>query len=143
VAYGRKEQAYVLDLCDELLGEPACREHRFDWLRGDPGGRGRAGRTLPVDAYYPGHRLVIEFWEGQHDRPVAFFDKPGHLTISGVSRGQQRAVYDRRRQELIPNHGLRLLIVRATNLACDRCGRLTYDGPADREALQRLLAGVA
>lgn len=74
---------------------------------------------------------------------MAFFDKPGIHTVSGVSRGEQRALYDRRRQEVIPNHGLRLLVVRATQLACDRRGRLTYDRAADRAALQKLLAGVS
>jgi hypothetical protein len=31
------DEYYVLDLCDEALGERALRQHRFDWLRGDPG----------------------------------------------------------------------------------------------------------
>lgn len=41
---------YVLDLCDEILGAVGLREHRFDWLRGDPGKNGQ-GRRLPVDGY--------------------------------------------------------------------------------------------
>src|SRR5215211_1798560 len=29
------DEAYVIDLCDEILGERALRQHRFEWLRGD------------------------------------------------------------------------------------------------------------
>ena len=44
-------EIYVIDLCDELLGERASRQHRFDWLVGDPGRDGRP-RALLVDAFY-------------------------------------------------------------------------------------------
>lgn len=30
------DEHYVLDLCDELLGEPSRRQTTFEWLRGDP-----------------------------------------------------------------------------------------------------------
>jgi hypothetical protein len=50
------DEAYVLDLCDAVLGERGLRQHRFDWLRGDPGKNGRS-RTLPVDGYWPEHHL--------------------------------------------------------------------------------------
>ncbi|MEV0905093.1 hypothetical protein [Streptomyces hokutonensis] len=54
------DEAYVLDLCDQLLGEPGLRQHRFDWLLGDPGSNGQR-RRLPVDAYWPGQHLVVEY----------------------------------------------------------------------------------
>lgn len=138
MAYGRKDQAYVIDLCDELLSEKSLREHRFDWLRGDPNARG-ARAKLPVDAYYPRRKLVIEYWESQHDAPSAFFDKPNRKTVSGVHRGEQRARYDRRRKNEIPLHGLRLVIVRTTDLACDGRGRLLHHRDADRRTLVSLL----
>ncbi len=99
------DEAYVIDLCDALLSEHASRQHRFDWLVGDPGRDGRR-RSLPVDAYYAEHRLVIEYRERQHDEPVAHFDKPNALTVSGVHRGIQRRIYDDRRAVEIPAHGL-------------------------------------
>lgn len=99
---------YVLDLCDELLGERSSREHTFPWLLGDPG-RSGARRQLPVDAYYPEHKLVIEYRERQHDEPVSFFDKPERMTVSGVHRGEQRRRYDDLRDREIPAHALVLL----------------------------------
>jgi hypothetical protein len=52
----------VVDLLEELLGEPASRQHTFDWLVGDPGAGGRR-RRLPVDAYWPRLGLVVEYRE--------------------------------------------------------------------------------
>jgi hypothetical protein len=53
------DEAYVLGLCDRILGVPGLRQHRFDWLLGDPGKNGRQVR-LPVDAYWPDARLVVD-----------------------------------------------------------------------------------
>jgi len=132
------DESYVIDLCDEVLGERARRQHRFDWLLGDPGSAG-ARATLPVDAYYPDHRLVAEYRERQHDEPVAHFDKPDVLTVSGVHRGEQRYIYDRRRDELIPSHGLRLVVIRCGDLASNKQGRLTRDRIGDLATLRAML----
>lgn len=69
----------LLDLCDQALGEVSRRDHLFGWLRA-PGADG----WLPVDAYYPGNRLVVLCRE----RPSA-----GDELID----------------ERVPDHGLRLL----------------------------------
>jgi hypothetical protein len=88
------DEAYVLSLCDEILGERGQRQHRFVWLRGDPGATGRRA-SLPVDAFYPSHALVVEYHERQHDAAVGLFDR--RQMVSGVSRGEQRRRYDERR----------------------------------------------
>jgi len=127
----------VIDLCDELLGAVALRQHRFDWLLGDPGKNGRQV-PLPVDAFYPGLGLVVEYQERQHFEAVALFDKPGTLTVSGVPRGEQRRIYDRRREEEIPKQGLKLVVIRYDQLAC-KGKRLVRDVRADRQVLRGLL----
>ncbi|MFG3271456.1 hypothetical protein [Streptomyces luteogriseus] len=136
---GDSDEAYVVGLCNRVLGEVALTQHRFDWLLGDPGAGGRQVR-LPVDAYWPGHRLVVEYRELQHDRPVPHFDKPDRLTVSGVHRGEQRALYDARRHTEIPAHGLRLIVVRPADLDSDGRGRLRRDEEADLAALRKILA---
>jgi hypothetical protein len=135
------DEAYVLDLCDAIIGEPASRQHRFDWLVGDPGRNGRS-RTLPVDAFYVTRGLVVEYRERQHDEPVAHFDKPNVLTVSGVHRGIQRRIYDERRAIEIPAQGLRLIVVRPSDLAADRRGRLLRIREPDTAALRALLFGA-
>ncbi|MDA1387547.1 MULTISPECIES: hypothetical protein [Glycomyces] len=131
------DEAYVLDLCDEVLGSAGLRQHRFDWLVGDPDGQGRRVQ-LPVDGYWPEHRLVIEYQERRHEEPVAHFDKPDRPTVSGVHRGVQRARYDARRRTEIPAHGLRLVEIRHTDLAAGPRG-LHRERVADLKVVGSLL----
>ena len=102
------DESYILELCDQVLGIQASRQATFDFLRGDPGTRGR-GVKLRVDAYYPSLQLVIEYRERQHSEDVAFFDKRDRLTISGIHRGEQRKRYDERRRQILPAHDITLL----------------------------------
>jgi hypothetical protein len=100
------DESYVIDLCDEVLGAPALWQHRFDWLRGDAR-PGKQGARLPVDAYCPKRQLVIEYRERQHTEAVPFMDR--RMTLSGVERGAQRAIYDQRRRDLLPQHDITLV----------------------------------
>jgi hypothetical protein len=134
-----RDAAYVLDLCDELLGEKSQREHTFRWLHGDPKPSNNKRNRLPVDAYYERHQLVIEYRERQHDEAVPFFDKPGKPTISGVDRRAQRRRYDQRRDTEIPAHGLKLLVIKPSDLNANTRGRLRRDHTHDHTALKELL----
>lgn len=131
------DEAYVLDLLDRALGEPGRRQHRFDWLRGDPNARGQRTR-LPVDGYWAAQRLVVEYRERQHDEPTAFFDR--RATVSGIGRGEQRRRYDALRDTLIPEHGLTLLIIKPNDLDADRRGRLRRNPEADDANVRKMLA---
>jgi hypothetical protein len=133
------DEMYVIGLCNVVLGEQAATQHRFEWLLGDPSASGRRVR-LPVDGYWPGHRLVVEYRELQHDQSIAHFDKPDGLTISGLHRGEQRALYDARRDIEIPAHGLRLVVIRPGDLNADSRGRLRRNTTVDLDAVRRLLA---
>ena len=53
------DEFYVLDLCDQVLSETGRRQHRFEWLLGDPGVTGKCVR-LPVDSYWPNANMVVE-----------------------------------------------------------------------------------
>ena len=97
------DEFYVIDPCDEVLGVAAQRQHKFPWLVGDPSPKTGRAAGLPVDAYWPTRKLVVEFYERQHSEAVPFFDRPDRLTVSGVARGDQRALYDERPRQLIPN----------------------------------------
>ena len=133
-----RDEDYVIDVCDEILGEPALRQYRFGWLRGDPGRTGRRV-ALPVDAYWPDPAVVLEYRELQHEEPNRHFDKPDQLTISGVHRGILRAIYDARRDELIPAHGIRLVVITPHHLDATGRGRLRRTRSYDQPAIERLL----
>src|SRR5688572_19464260 len=105
----REVQRYVTGLLEVLLG-PAETEKTFDWCRGDSRS-GYAGRRLPFDAVWEVRRLIVEVDESQHSEAVAFFDKPGVLTVSGVHRGEQRRRYDERKERLAVEHGYKFVRV--------------------------------
>ncbi|MCR2813044.1 hypothetical protein [Microbacterium sp. zg.Y1084] len=136
---GKKNEAYVLRLCDEVLGSPGRREHTFDWLRGDPSPKTGNRKPLPVDAYWPRLKLVVEFHEKQHSEAVKHFDKPDVMTVSGVHRGEQRRIYDDRRRELIPAHGLSLVILPMSDFSV-RGGLIVPDHAANLEVVRKALA---
>jgi hypothetical protein len=94
---GRVED-YVIELIEELLGEAAEREKRFPWATGDSSPKTGRRVELPFDAAWPRRRLIVEVDEDQHRREVKFFDKPDVMTVSGVPRGEQRRIYDRRKR---------------------------------------------
>jgi hypothetical protein len=134
-ARAASDEAYVIGLVGELVGETPLVGHRFDWLRGD------AGTTLPVDAYFPRQRLVLEYRERQHlvDRPDSYKLWDNKPTVSGVPRREQRSRYDQLRDVEVPRHGLRLLIVEPTDLSSDTRGRLRREREQDLEALRLIL----
>lgn len=127
-----KDEAYVIDLCDRVLGRKAIRQYRFDLLRGD------TGRQLPVDAYYPDLKLVIEYWERQHTEDVAFWDRKP--TVSGVPRGQQRAMYDQRRRDVLRQSGIAVVQLSFSDFGCTGRKRLRRLPIQDEEIVRIRLA---
>ena len=128
---GRKDsdEYYVIDLCDEVLGRKAERQKRFDFLKGDK------GNSLPVDAYYKDLNLVIEYHERQHTEEVKFFDNK--QTVSGVSRGEQRKIYDERKKEILPKHGIKLLFISYSDFGCTK--KLKRNKVLDLNVIEKIL----
>src|SRR6266508_603275 len=133
------DESYILELCDHVLGIQASRQATFDFLRGDPGTRGR-GVKLRVDAYYPPLQLVIEYRERQHSEDVAFFDKRDRLTISGIHRGEQRKRYDERRRQILPAHDITLLELPFDDFEHDSQKRLRRHRVHDEQVIRTKLA---
>lgn len=116
-----RDEHYVIDLCDYVLGVTAIRQFRFDFLTGDPGRNGRC-RRLPVDAYYETLALAVEYRERQHSEAVRIMDR--RHTVSGCTRGEQRRRYDERRRTVLPQHGIRLVELDYSMFAYDGQKRL-------------------
>lgn len=136
------DEKYILDLAAEVLGEPDFRwQHTFPTLMGDPGTDGKC-RPLPVDGYFPRHRLVVEYWEKQHSAPVPIMDQG--MSASGVSRGHQRRLYDQRRDAWTQAQGLRLVILDYRGFEANPSGRLQRNSARDRQVVAQALraAGV-
>jgi hypothetical protein len=126
-----RDEIYILNLCDEVLSRKALRQHRFDFLKGD------SGRKLPVDAYYEDLKLVIEYRERQHSESVSLFDK--RMTVSGISRGEQRAKYDELRRQKIPQEGFNLVELCYFDFSHNTNKRLKQDKTCDIPVIQKKL----
>ena len=125
------DEYYVIGLCNEVLKRKALQQHCFEFLLGD------TGRKLPVDAYYADLNLVIEYYESQHTESTPFFDNK--KTVSGVSRGEQRRLYDERRRTELPKHGIKLIILRYSDFGTTK--RLKRDNREhDIEVVRKKLA---
>jgi hypothetical protein len=131
-----KDETYIIDLCDRVLGQKASRQHRFPFLVGD------RGTMLPVDAYYADLNLVVEYHERQHDEAIKFFDKPGKLTCSGVPRSEQRNLYDRRRHEFLRSNAIRLIELKVGLFQHNSQKRLKQNLSDDERVVRHELAGI-
>jgi len=133
------DENYVLNLCDEILEEQASRQHKFGFLLGDYHKDGKTRTALPVDAYYREQNLVIEFMERQQTTSGNFSDKPEKKTISGVSRSEQRKIYDDRKKKGLKSNDIQLLVVDYTAFSCDCEQKLIRDKEKDLKVLISLL----
>ena len=128
----------MIDLCDRVLNSKASRQHKFDFLLGDPNSNGFWAK-LPVDAYYQELSLVVEYRERQHTESVNFFDKPNKLTVSGVHRGEQRKIYDQRRDELMPKNGIELIKISYYDFKYDNRKRILRNEKEDIKTIKKLI----
>jgi hypothetical protein len=130
-----KDELYVLDLCDQLLG-PGERQKRFAWLLGDASLTTGKKTPLPLDGYWDSFRLAVEFQEKQHFESVPFWDQK--ITASGMTRGEQRKVYDQRKVEMTKEHEIQLLHIRRDAFPMAK-GKIDRDPVRDLDIVRRLL----
>jgi hypothetical protein len=133
------DENYVIDLCDTALKQKADRQKRFPFLLGDFHKDGITRTQLPVDAYYEPLKLVIEYKESQHSEANEFFDKTTVKTVSGVSRGEQRKIYDQRRAEKLPLNGIKLIELSFDIFNCDSGHRIIRNTEQDLKTVAAIL----
>jgi len=129
------DETYVIDLCDTVLGEKAERQKRFDFLLGDLHKDGKTRTQLPVNAYYESLNLVVEY---------LVMYAPGSAdvneqTINGISRGEQRKIYDQRRAEELPKNGITLITIAYSNFSCDSTNKIVRNIMSDLEMIKSKL----
>ena len=133
------DEHYILNLCDEILNEKASRQHTFPFLLGDFH-KDKISRTkLPLDAYYKGLNLAIEYREKQQTEEVVETDKPGSKTISGVSRIEQRKIYDQRRRDVLLRKNIGLIEINYYAFEYDSEMNIIRDNEKDIEILKEIL----
>ena len=135
------DEYYIINLCNELLDASASRQHKFGFLLGDYHKDGKTRSVLPVDAYYEDINLVVEFLEKEHTESAYFIDKAERKTISGVSRGEQRKIYELRRRRGLKGKDINLIEIDYSSFECDSKKNLIRDKEKDLDVLRTLLKG--
>ena len=90
-----KSEKIFLQLVDELLKSKNKTQKTFDWLRNE------AGNKLKIDGFYQDYNLAIEFDGVHHRKPVANY--------GGMERYLKQVANDKIKDDLIPQHGLKLI----------------------------------
>ena len=90
-----------------------------------------------VDAFFPDTNLIVEYREKQHTKPVEIMDR--RMTVSGVHRGEQRRIYDVRKEKWAADNKIRFVVVTYADLAHKNSGRLKRDADYDLAVLRPLI----
>lgn len=130
------DEIYVLNLISEIIGEKYIGQYNDNTLLGDPAKSGQK-RKLPVDAYFKRANIIIEYREKQHYEPVNIMDM--RMTISGVNRGEQRKIYDLRKEEWAKNNKKLFLEIPYFILEHKNNGKLKRDKSYDLERLKAII----
>lgn len=125
------DEYYVIGLCNEVLGIEAIHQATFEFLKDD------TGAALKVDAYYEPLNLVVEYMEIQHFKKGMFGNK--YCPASGMHRDEQRAMYDQRRRDVLPAHGIKLVEIKYSDFRHDSKHKLLRNRKEDIEVIKRLL----
>ena len=137
-AVSRRESSdeyYLIGLVNELLGTRASHQHTFDFLLGDYHKNGKTRTELPLDAYYSGQNLVIEFLDKNNSESV----NQDKMTISGVKRSEQRDIYRQRKQGILKANDINLIEVDYALFECDTEQNLSRNKEKDVKLLKEIL----
>ena len=97
------DEVYLMGLIDELLNETGSRKHTFEYLLGDLHKNGETRTELPIDLYYVNLKLALEIVEHPDRKKNTIDSKEEKLTVSGITRAEQRLKYFNRKKKVLTN----------------------------------------
>lgn len=136
----KNDEAYVISLCDKVLGQKAYRQKKFDFLVGDIHKDGKKFTELPIDAYYDSLQLAIEFRIKEHAESTSKSKRQEKETVSGMSRREQRIRYDLRKEKVLTEKGIAVIIISNSNFSCDDRGKVNRNEESDLKIITKLLS---
>lgn len=135
-ARSESDNAYILNLCDTVLGKKAVRQKRFDFLLGDFHKDGKTRTKLPVDAYYKAQNLVIE--QVDAIQPV-IIEKRNKKTVSGVGRAEQNKIYEKRKTSVLKRNKIKVISISFSDFKCDETNKIIRNLDSDLEIVKAKL----
>jgi len=133
------DEVYVMGLIDTLIGEKGSRKHTFEYLLGDLHKNGETRTKLPIDVYYPNLKLALEIVEIPLDNAESTREEK--LTVSGVTRAEQRQIYYNRKKTSLENKDIAFIDIPLERFDVDESSKLLRDAEKDERVLRDLLSG--
>lgn len=133
------DETYVIDLCNTVLELKANRQKRFDFLLGDLHKDKFSQTKLPVDAFYESLKLVVEYREIEDTESEISTDEYYKKTASGVSREEQRKIYDKRKEDVLPKNDIELVIISSSDFTTDPQNKISRDKENDLKIIENKL----
>ena len=134
------DEVYLMGLLDELLNETGSRKHTFEYLLGDYHQNGKTRTKLPIDIYYVNLKLALEIVEHPERRKNAIESKEEKLTVSGVTRAEQRLKYFYRKKNTLTNKDKAFIEIPLENFEVDDSFQLIRNKENDERELRTLLS---
>ena len=134
----KNDEAYIIDLCDSILGQKAYRKKKFEFLQGDYHKDGESKTKIPVDAYYEDLSLAI-LYQGNYSPSETSNRKEERQTVSGMNRAEQRERYHNRKVLALPKNGIKVINVSYRDFPYDDQFKIERDSDRDTETLKDLL----
>jgi hypothetical protein len=129
------DEYYLIGLINDLLNARASHQHTFDFLLGDYHKNGKTRTELPLDAYYADQNLVIEFLDKSNSESI----NQDKMTISGVTRAEQRDIYRKRKQGVLRANDINLIEIDYARFDCDVEQNLSRNRENDLKLLREIL----
>lgn len=137
-----KDDDYLIALCDEILNKTSHKQFTFDELLGDYH-KDKTSRTkLPLDAYYEDMSLVIEVVNKKSIPPKKGYDKSQKLTVSGVTREEQRVIYQKRKKAFLEGKDIKVFEINFALFEVNENNRLVRNKDNDTALLKDLLGEI-
>ncbi len=140
LAKKREEESdskYILDLCDEALDMKGARQHTFEFLLGDYHKDGLTRTMLILDLYYPKLNLVIEL-RGKVYQDTS--ERESEITVSGVTRAEQRKIYNQRKVDVLAKEEVNYLEIEYYLFQLDSENKIIRNHDADLKVVQEALS---
>lgn len=139
-----KDVNYVIDLCDEIIGENANRHKRFWFLLGELHKDEKTRTRLPISAFYESLNLVVDFREvyvPNKDAEVKHVEKDedSKYVAGGLSRSELRKIYEQRKADLIPKHKINYVVISNTDFTCDKQNKIIRNKESDIKVISEIL----
>lgn len=126
------DEAYVIDLCDKILGVEASRQHRFDFLKGDLHTNGKTRTKLPCAAFYESLNMVVLY----NDKPAG--ENTAAKGTATFDRNEQRLRYDDLRRTVLPENGIKVVEISFEQFECDGKRKIVRDAKKDKATVSKV-----